>query len=424
MSRLAGAFFAMLVVGTFGAFFVAQRLKAEPGVIGLFRRTPFFSPNGDGRFDRARLRFELRREDRISVTVIDARGEAVRALVRPRRVRAHRQVRARWDGRDDRGGRVADGVYRYRITLQREARSVVVPRPVRVDTVPPRVRVLSVGPRKGPEPELLPAPGGGVARVRVTTGGRRRRILLFRTAPGAPKLVRTVRLPDGVGIWRWNGLTRSGRPASAGSYLVGVEARDLVGNLGRAPELRDDGLPPQPYGRRLRDHAGITVRYIAVQPVLEPVGGRRRLELRVDARGRPWRWRLRRIGSRRILRRGRRSDGRLRLTVPGRRSAEYVLEVRSAGHVARAPLAVQGRRRRPVLLVLPAITWQGRNPVDDDGDGLADVLDRGVGVLLGRTFAGDGTPPGFSSAEGLLSWLARSGRRFDVTTDVALARRA
>jgi hypothetical protein len=86
------------------------------------------------------------------------------------------------------------------------------------------------------------------------------------------------------------------------------------------------------------------------------------------------------------------------------------------------PFAVQGAEKRPVLVVLPTMTWQGRNPVDDDGDGLPNLLDTGLPVRLGRVLAGDGLPVGFAQRDApLLAWLARSGRRFDVTTDVALA---
>jgi hypothetical protein len=68
------------------------------------------------------------------------------------------------------------------------------------------------------------------------------------------------------------------------------------------------------------------------------------------------------------------------------------------------------------------MTWQGRNSVDDDGDGVPNLLDRGVGVKLHRVYAGDGLPAGFAQREApLLAWLARTRRRFDVTTDVALA---
>jgi hypothetical protein len=75
-----------------------------------------------------------------------------------------------------------------------------------------------------------------------------------------------------------------------------------------------------------------------------------------------------------------------------------------------------------VLVVLPAMTWQVRNPVDDDGDGQPNLLDRGLPVRAGRVLAGDGLPAGFAQRDApLLAWLARTGRRFDVTTDVALA---
>jgi hypothetical protein len=68
------------------------------------------------------------------------------------------------------------------------------------------------------------------------------------------------------------------------------------------------------------------------------------------------------------------------------------------------------------------MTWQGRNSLDDDGDGLPNLLDRGVGVKLDRVYAGDGLPAGFADREApLLAWLDRNHHRYDITTDVALA---
>ena len=68
------------------------------------------------------------------------------------------------------------------------------------------------------------------------------------------------------------------------------------------------------------------------------------------------------------------------------------------------------------------MTWQGHNSLDDDGDGLPNVLDRGVGAKLFRIYAGDGLPAGFAERDApLLAWLDRRHHRYDVTTDVALA---
>jgi hypothetical protein len=425
VTRAAAIVFATLVAATFSAFFVAQRLKAAPAVVGEFRRTPFFSPNGDGRFDRATVRFELRKEDRVGVAVVSAQGDHVRELIGGRSYLPYHEIRARWDGRDESGRRVPDGTYRYRIALLGQGRNVVLPQSVRLDTTPPRPRVRSIGPvaDRVPRPELLPVPGGGEAVVHLQAPGRRKRIFVFKTAPGQPRLVLEDVLADEATEWRWDGRTRGGRPVSPGTYLVAVQARDQAGNIGTSPPLDRRGLPATTYGSRLPGRGGISVRYLAVQPPVRPARAGRPVEFGVDARGQRWRYGVRRVGSSDVVARGTRERGGvLRLTAPGRESGVYLLEVRTRTRKVTVPFAVQGAEKRPVLVVLPVMTWQGRNPVDDDGDGQADVLDRGLPARLARVLAGDGLPEGFAERDApLLAWLARTGRRFDVTTDVALA---
>jgi hypothetical protein len=428
VSRVAGIAFALLVVATFGAFFVAQRLKASPAVVGEFRRTPFFSPNSDGRFDRATVRFEIRKRDRVTVAVVDANGDEVRELIAERTALPYREIRARWDGRDDDGRRLPDGAYRYRITLPDQGRNVVIPESVRLDTTAPRPRVVAIGPvrDRAPRPELLPAPDGGEAVVHLFAPGRKKKILLFKTSPGPVRQVGDpIPLLDDATEWRWPGRTESGRPVSPGTYLVAVQARDQAGNIGTSPPLDRRGLPATTYGSPLPGRGGISVRYLAVQPPVRPVQAGQPVAFGIDARGERWRWSVRRVGSNQVVRRsaeGRTRGGVFRLTAPGRESGVYLLEVRTRARRVTVPFAVQGAEKRDVLLVLPAMTWQGRNPVDDDGDGLPNVLDRGLPARLGRVLAGDGLPAGFAERDApLLAWLARTGRRFDVTTDVALA---
>lgn len=89
---------------------------------------------------------------------------------------------------------------------------------------------------------------------------------------------------------------------------------------------------------------------------------------------------------------------------------------------ASAPLLVQAREPRPVLVVLPATTWQGDNPIDDDGDGRPDTLAAGPAVRTARPYAGSGLPPQLRRGEALLlNYLDRRGHRYDLTTDVSLA---
>jgi hypothetical protein len=112
------------------------------------------------------------------------------------------------------------------------------------------------------------------------------------------------------------------------------------------------------------------------------------------------------------------------------RTGLYLVRVRAGRHRAVWPLAVAGLpqsrraadRPRP-LVVLPAMSWQGLNRVDDDLDGFPDTLPEGRSVGLTRPFRGGGLPPRFSAEVGpLLRYLDREGLAYDLTTDVSLAR--
>jgi hypothetical protein len=108
----------------------------------------------------------------------------------------------------------------------------------------------------------------------------------------------------------------------------------------------------------------------------------------------------------------------------------YIVRARSGHERAVWPLAVAGlpprsaRNRARPLVVLPALTWQGLNRVDDDADGFGDRLPFAKAVRLNRPFAGGGLPPRFNAeVSPLLRWLDRERLAYDLTTDLALARR-
>jgi hypothetical protein len=74
-----------------------------------------------------------------------------------------------------------------------------------------------------------------------------------------------------------------------------------------------------------------------------------------------------------------------------------------------------------VLVVLPATTWQARNPTDVDGDGFADTLPENQTVAVHRPFAGEGLPFGFGAdAAPLLIALDQFHLRYDLTSDLAI----
>jgi hypothetical protein len=87
------------------------------------------------------------------------------------------------------------------------------------------------------------------------------------------------------------------------------------------------------------------------------------------------------------------------------------------------PLTVRKPTQARVLVIVPTITWLGRNPVDDDLDGFADTLDVSRSVALTRPLAGGRLPAGFErQIEPLLTFIQRRRLRYDIETDVSLSR--
>ncbi|MCZ4491665.1 MAG: hypothetical protein JWP53_596 [Conexibacter sp.] len=432
--------FAVLVAATFAAFFVAQRLKNSPSVIqDLTFETRgagnVFSPNGDGRRDRVRVGLMLKDPDHVTMEWIDQRGDAVRTIVENRALPAYKRLwGVPWDGTDDQGRPVPDGRYKIRIILRDEGRTVVGTKSVLKDTVPPKPRVLSIGPAKAYGPELLPEPGGAPAEVHFGPALGSAVIRVFRAAPGTPRLVRTAKLDRGRRQWDWDGTDDAGRRVSPGTYVVVPEWRDAAGNVGTGVPLDKAGLPilKRSPPTRLPGRGGVTVRYIGAQPPVTPVKARDRVELQVDARQEHYSWQLRRLGEAGVRKRSSRSKTKTKVVfaAPGGKSGIYIFEAHTSTHRTRVALPVQARRSvagtaakpRGVLVLLPYTTWQGANPGDDDGDGAPNTLALGGPARSFRVMAGDGLPQGFTEQEGpLLRWLDTHGHRYDLTTDLSLA---
>jgi FlgD Ig-like domain len=425
LTRAATGVFCALVAATFAAFFVAQRLKNEPSDVKGFMRLAYISPNGDGRRDRTPIGFYLKKADNVSVDIVDDNRTLVRSLVDDRHLAARERIRGVvWDGRDDEGQVVPDGMYQVRVTLRREGRAVFPSGVINVDDTPPRPRVVSIGPTKGVKaPEYLPNNRDGGVQIHVVAAGVDRKLLIFRTDVRPFKLVRTLALGPSVNERDWDGTDEAGRLVPDGTYVVAVQARDHAGNLGTTPPLDGSGRPAFSYGTHFAGRGGVTMRHIAVQPPFIPPTAGTLTHALVDARGRPYTWSIRRLGEPRVIRgSGRKTKFTLNIHAPRGSSGVYLLSAHRAGHTTTVPVPVQGRGHHRVLVVLPYITWQGRNPVDDDGDGMPNMLDLGIGVHGARPFAGNGLPAGFLHFEApTISWLDHTHRRYDITTDLALA---
>src|SRR6185436_2681856 len=142
----------------------------------------------------------------------------------------------------------------------------------------------------------------------------------------------------------------------------------------------------------------------------------------VLAAGRRYHWRIHRRGSTRTLSKGSSRGTTLRFRVPRSLSGLALLDLSLGAHRYTVPFATQSPRHRRVLVVLPTLTWQALNPVEQNGDGFPDILPLDPAVGLRRPLAGDGLPHGFGEAAALLGYLDRAHLRYDVRTDEDLLR--
>jgi FlgD Ig-like domain len=426
LTRLPIVGFAVLATATVAAFFVTQHLKVTtPLIAGSPAPVPASINPIDGRVchgvshRRVLVSFYLlHRSDDVDVYIVDQAGAIVRTIAQGRHMR--RKARTpdgvfTWNGRNDDGQVVPDGVYYFRVALIHQGRTVEIsnsagPEPITVRTIPPRPVVT------GASPSLIPQNGSGDVRIRYTGNEHRSGFVeIWRTdLPGKPKLVKRFHTAWNAESAVWDGKIHQ-RPAPAGTYLMGLAVTDAACNTGRFPIV----MPPAP---GTTPHAGVTVRYLAAQPPLRPVPAGAVATVYVDARHQPYRWALRRAGSKAIDSRGSAASFTLSVKLPAGRAGMYQLALRSGPYRTVVPIAASlptASHQPKVLVVLPALTWQGLNPVDDDGDGLPDTLQDGGPIALDRPLA-KGFPSDAIEEAGLLAFLDRTHRSYDLTTDIGL----
>lgn len=430
-SPLVRVVFGVLVIATIAAFVVTQQLKSEFPLVIRFAAKPInFSPNGDRVRDRTTVGFDLSEPAEVSFSIIDGDGVEVRRLVDGERLEGDEKHRFTWDGRDDDGNQLPNGTYTMRVVRRDEGRVIGSFKRIKLDTVPPRVRIVSAEPGV-----IAPGEAGQDPEVRVRYRGPRNakpELRVFRTDDGPPRVVRRDRGDDTrSAVWDGgvdcrplaDGELRC-RPAPEGNYAFTFRVRDRAGNETEAPA-------PVPTRRNARPGTGVAVRPVTLRGPLEVKAAGSVATFELGPFDRSFDFALSRLGDPKLIKRGGRIGGRFRVRIPERaRTGVYLLRVRAGDRRAVWPVAVAGLppsrraagRPRP-LVVLPAITWQGLNPVDDDLDGFADTLDDSRSVRLDREFRGAVPPPALRrQVAPLLRFLDRERLAYDLTTDIALAR--
>jgi len=137
----AAVVFALLILATVAAFAWSQKQKRDPLVLDKVTivpvpRTnstpPAFTPNGDCRFDRVRIRFRTTQSDDGTVQVIRPGGRVVVTLARDEFLKRYKFHTFFWDGRQRGGGTAPPGRYKLRVKLIGQGRILVPPGVIRL----------------------------------------------------------------------------------------------------------------------------------------------------------------------------------------------------------------------------------------------------------------------------------------------------
>jgi hypothetical protein len=294
-----------LLGGTAAAFAVTQGLKIEPSPILAPRIAKVFSPVCDCSTRVATIQFRLRKPDRVRLEIVED-DHVVRTLVSGTRLRSGK-VSYTWNGRDDQGRFVPEGVYRPRVHLADQHRTIDLPNDMRVDTTAPRIAVLSVKPRA-----ISPDGDGRGDRI----------VVAYKTSEPAHAIL----IVDGTRVvftrrqlkrssLDWNGKVK-GRVAEPGVHRLWLAAEDRAGNVSNGKVF----------------HAVIRYVTLARDRIEATAATRFGVGVSADA---PVRWRL-------GARSGTAKPGLLVLRAPGA-PGRYTLTVSVGEHRARAALVVRPR---------------------------------------------------------------------------------
>lgn len=138
--------FALLVLATLAAFAYSQRAKRDPLVLDrvTFVGAPrakgaeavhSFTPNGDCRNDKIRIRFRTTVSDDGTVQVVKPGGRVVVTLARDRFLKRYTFHTFYWDGRRRGGGTAKPGRYKLRVRLGSD-RVLVTPGVISLHSAP------------------------------------------------------------------------------------------------------------------------------------------------------------------------------------------------------------------------------------------------------------------------------------------------
>jgi len=286
-----------LLAATATSFAVEERLKLQDSPVLKTHVENLFSPKKG----EAKIGFQLRREENIQLDIVDDQGTVVRhALGTGVFGQAFHQFA--WDGRNDAGRIVPDGVYHVQLQLKDEDRTIEFPSTIRADSTPPTIEQVAIKHR-------VFSPDGDHRADQVNvhyTFNEPAYAILYVDG----KKVATSYRKKPVGAIQWYG--RRKRP---GDYRLALAAQDLAGNTAGSTRAFT-----------------VRLRYIDLfKHTFKPHGRILRVRVSTDAKTVGWR-----LGPTR----GNAKPPLIRLPVPSK-PGRYTLTVTANGHRARGTVVVR-----------------------------------------------------------------------------------
>jgi hypothetical protein len=300
-----------VLAGSAAAFAVSEALKVQRATITDTHISKVFSPVCACPTARATIQFRLTRSEKVTIDVVDSKGDRVRRLVDGARF-GRGNHHFTWNGRDDAGRIVPEGAYKPRVRLHETGRTLLLPNPIHVDVTPPRIALVSV--RRVFSPD-----GDGradILRVHYRVSEHAHGLLYVNGKRRVRSRFQALR--DELD---WFGLA-GGRRLPPGEYRIGLVAVDPAGN-------RSAVVP-----------AGVVrIRFVELPKHVIRAGPGERITVPVSTDATRVRYVLRRGAS--VAAAGT-SGPKVRLTAPAT-PGRYLLVVEAVRHRAQATLVVQRR---------------------------------------------------------------------------------